>query len=543
MFTQSDRKSTGSAGRLVEHYFHKSNEGWSPSDPEWHPDHNDRIEVLHGDSADLKLWDQYAKANGKKYGLREYVLSPNEHLTEAQAMRMAEIAMSIIDPNDHHDFALVAHYKKRADGGDAPHYHLVVNEVSFETRKMLDSRERNQRAQLISRLVEYEFGLTPESGSYDNWVVDKLRAIGQTQAADDIAFNLGQSRQLKERKAEAKNLKPAEFSKREHQIAKRKDVDLGSVRHQLRDSAGDPAAVARTLVNLEAEGFTVEKGQKGNVVLIEKNGWRKSIQRVAGLDDKTDFYSSFVELKESIGDGGRSKAEETDGRGILRHPEQIDRPAEALLGGRPYPVIIDRREQYRRKFAGAGASAVREDPVGRGSTGNRNEQDRARPGGFGTHQLSTRRQVRDTLAVAGRRDVTGLQKLRRHTAADQVSGRADGVLDTINKFASSQTEKTKQPTVLNKIMRGKAAAAVSGRLDAVLARIRREQMPTGLQKLKRIAAAHAVSSRIDSVLAQMSSSSDGPVAMYVNDDDPNAWQIRMRQWEQSMRGSMGPPGA
>ncbi len=434
MFTQADRKMTGSAGRLVTHYFHKSNEGWSPDDPQWHPDNNDRVEVLHGESVDLKLWDKYASANAKKYGVREYVLSPNIEMSESQALRMAEVAMEIIDADQHHDFVLVAHHKKRVDGSEAPHYHLLVNEVSFETGKVLSSKERNQRCQLISRLVEYEFGLDPEPRSYDDWVVNRLREMGRAQVANDIERNLANAAQFKIITDIKSNLKPADFSTREHQRAKRLGVDLAAVRHELRETAGNPAAVAAVLVDLEAGGFTVEKGRKGNVILIEKNGWRKSIQRVSGLDDKTDFYSAFVELK-------------------------------------------------------------------------------------------------STMAPATVREMTGLDKVRRAVAAERVSGRMDAIISGIDTARGPA-----KPTGLQKLRRGAVAQKVSRRLDSVMDLVLQRRRPTGLQKLRRGAVARAVAGRLDGIMSQIHQpNGSAPVAMYMNDNDPQAWQIRMQQWSESMQ--------
>lgn len=301
MITESDRKSTGSADGLIAHYFNKSNEGLSPGDPDYHPDHNDRVRVLAGDSDDLKIWDQYGKANGKMYGVREVVLAPHAHLTDDQIHRMSEIAREILDPAGDHDFVLVEHSKDRAGGSDAPHYHLLLNEMSFETGKILSSQERNQRAQLISRLVEYEFGLDPVPGYYDRWCAARLREMGRDKVANDIAYNLRHAREGKELKKFKTKIEDTTFNIAEHQRAKRLGVDLADVRHQLRATKGDPQAVAQVLIKFQAAGFNLIKGRKDQVVLIEQNGWQKSIQRVAGFSNKTDFYSAFMAAKKPTG--------------------------------------------------------------------------------------------------------------------------------------------------------------------------------------------------------------------------------------------------
>lgn len=69
----------------------------------------------------------------------------------------------------------------------------------------------------------------------------------------------------------------------------------------LRDAGNDPEATAQALMELEEQGYTIEKGRKDNVVMIGVDGWQKSIQRVAGLDDKTDFYKVFEELRDERG--------------------------------------------------------------------------------------------------------------------------------------------------------------------------------------------------------------------------------------------------
>lgn len=579
MFTQADRKSTGSAGRLVAHYFHKSNEGWSPEDPEFNPDHNDRVELLHGEPVDLKLWDKYAAANGKKYGIREYVLAPTEILSEEQAMRMAEIAMEVIDPNQHHDFVLVAHHKKRADGNEAPHYHLLVNEVSFETGKMLDSRERNQRCQMITRLVEYEFGMDPEPRSYDDWVVRRLREMGRDQAANDIAFNLEQAAQFKIIKDIKSDLKPADFSHNEHQRAKRLGVDLAAVRQELRASAGDPAVVARVLVDLEADGFNVVKGRKGNVVLIEKNGWRKSIQRVSGLDDKTDFYSAFAELREIISHeqvedaAGSDIGRETLGRGVSDDQEATVIGAADVASRGAHQGADAGRGQHRQELGGAGDPAIGADSVRGGSSRRGNQEGRPGAGVPGADQHRDGREVSDTAGRAtGGASLTGLGKLRRASAAAGVSSRTDALLNKISDARApkrtgltilrraaaaagvegrldtiiSRIEKAvapPKPTGLQKLRRGAVAEQVSGRLDRLMGRIERDRRPTGLQKLRRGAAAGVVAGRMNAIMAQIDQpNGSAPVAMYVNDNDPNAWQIRMQQWSDSMRRAQQGPG-
>lgn len=203
--TESNRKSVGRGGAVSFHVFGKTNEGLTPDDPDYNEDFNEKVEVLHGDSKDIKRWDKMAQANGQKYGVREIILSPGAELTKDQALRMAEIAMEAHGA-DGHRWALAVHTKPRADGSGAPHYHLLIEERNLETGKILDSKSRNQLSQMTSRLVEYEFGLEPQPGRYDNWVINRLRDQGRDQAADDIAHNLGQ---VKNSKSQAQKKAPS----------------------------------------------------------------------------------------------------------------------------------------------------------------------------------------------------------------------------------------------------------------------------------------------------------------------------------------------
>ncbi len=312
MITEINTISVGGAGNAVVHYFMKSNAGLSPDDPDWKKKNNDEIVLRHGDSRDLKAWEKHVQAKGRKVAILDIEMMPNGDLTPEQWDRAEEIADMVMGVGDH-ESAMVLHDKPRGDESKFKHGHKLCNMINPFSGRSANTQDIGLKAQVISRLCEYEFGLDPTPGKYDEKVVEWLQDRGMENAAADISHNLEQARALKAEMAErnkpspnAKPLAPATYKNSHLRHAEKNGVDLPKVWNQLRATNNDPTAVADALVDLEGQGFNIVKGDKGNIVLIEKENWRKSLGRLAGLDDDADFYSKFIEAKEK--ENGRAEA-------------------------------------------------------------------------------------------------------------------------------------------------------------------------------------------------------------------------------------------
>ncbi len=215
-------------------------------------DGNEKIVIISGGRETLAAAEGIAALHAQRFGLRHYVISPDEPLSRGQLQRMlAAIRQEYGIPAEALE-TLVAHTKMRADGAKTEHYHYLVPEADPTTGRVLSSRHSYARNEKLARVAECEFGHQITPGRHNRAVIAALRREGRA----DLAARLT---------AAADVPRPtAAFDAEQHQRAKRNGVSLPQARQAIKDAW--KLSDAEMAAALQRAGLRIEKGTKCPII-------------------------------------------------------------------------------------------------------------------------------------------------------------------------------------------------------------------------------------------------------------------------------------
>lgn len=304
---------------------------------------NETVELLDGDPAMLDADDAIAAMEGRKFGLTHFAISPNKEMSNEQWREMEQMIRQEFNIPDDHPSCLVIHTKERADGTKVRHGHLgmgawTTDGKRIETANFMKRNEKN------SRLAEVRFGHEITKGRHNVFAVEGIRGADPAAAAvlDASQITAG---------------KPAfaDFSGAAIKRASRLGVDLLAISYALK-SEGSKGEILGHLEN--EQNITFRRGDKRNVIIIEKNGQFIADLRKALSSSNTDEVLS--ELKSARADAGGNT--ENDRRGCEKNEGR--RRGDALISrssqswsGRPDSGIPGKRNDRSKRSDSAHRSS------------------------------------------------------------------------------------------------------------------------------------------------------------------------------------------
>lgn len=257
---------------------------------------NEAIETLAGDPHDIAAVAEARQlVKGGKNALRQVIFAPSEPLSAAQERRLVEAWRSEFSAESY-EYALVKHTKARADGNEAPHYHMLLPELDA-AGKRLDDRFYKVRNEKLARSFELEFSHKLTKGRHNRAVHQQLANEGHTAAAEAVApLTTG---------------KPAlsRFSAKAHAIAKRENVNLSAISHDLADAVGASSMQIAAALFSVMQKFPVSIGQGEKDLILQSEGgvFIASLNRNLKAD-KEQNGSIINELQRLIWQHGQQQA-------------------------------------------------------------------------------------------------------------------------------------------------------------------------------------------------------------------------------------------
>lgn len=243
MIVKQSRIKTGGSGGIIEHVLNERD--------------NEAVAVLRDDFEDLQAMEAVGASADRKYGIRHFIVSPDQELTPDQLDQvMAELAEEFGFGN--RSVSVVEHSKNRADGGDAPHFHILVSELDDQNRVM-DSSKMFARNEKVARKLEVMFGHDVQKGRHNRAVEQALRDEGHNIIADRLA-------PLTE--GPPPN---SAFSSKQHARAKRLGIDLPRIAAEIQFISDLPTTEKAQKLRAIGEKYNVQfqQGDKKSVLTIK----------------------------------------------------------------------------------------------------------------------------------------------------------------------------------------------------------------------------------------------------------------------------------
>lgn len=246
MNLNGSRISSGGAGGTVAHVLNGEN--------------NETVEIICGDLDQMEELDQLAQVNGQKYGLRHFIINPEEGLAPEQWDRAIEMHKQEFGWGDR-EHVIVAHRKQRLDGSTVEHRHMLVEDAD-QLGKILHIGHQFQRNEKLSRMMEVEFGHRLIKGKHNRAVIKALEKEGRTDVADA----------MKDKHLDKGKPALAQFSSRMNARAKRLDVSLPAIANDCKNASGARGAGLALAIAERDQGVAIRKGDRRDTVVIEKHG-------------------------------------------------------------------------------------------------------------------------------------------------------------------------------------------------------------------------------------------------------------------------------
>lgn len=230
---------TGSAKRIIDHLLRGAD--------------NDRVTLLRGGARDIRDAWADARVHDKANALRLWSLSPAVATSREEALAaLDDIAKEFgLDPRR---AIIVEHEKDRADPtAFHVHWHMCAGEVDPITGKVLSSSHDHARHEFLARLVEHHLHHPFVLGAHTTAVLARMRRDGLTAAADALSHANGLQ-------ADTGPPKGA-FSSIEHQVAKRRGVDLSEVQLMVTAAWKGSRSMTDLKAALSQVGLSMEPGR------------------------------------------------------------------------------------------------------------------------------------------------------------------------------------------------------------------------------------------------------------------------------------------
>lgn len=189
-------------------------------------DENDSVDFLQGSELDVEDMQKDAKAAGREYAIRHWIIAPGESISRDQFRRVVHLL------GEEFGFApnravIVEHEKPRITPETADqHWHVLVAEIDPVTNKVMSNSFDRIRHELVARRSEAEFGHPIILGAHTEAVIAGLRKRDLHNIANRLSSALAS---VPERPREA-------YSSKQYQEAKRQEIDLPALRMAIRDA-------------------------------------------------------------------------------------------------------------------------------------------------------------------------------------------------------------------------------------------------------------------------------------------------------------------
>ena len=239
MIIKQTRIGTGGAARVVAHVNNQAG--------------NELCEKILGSEEDLFFAETLARAEGRKYCIRHFSVSPDQELTGEQLNEMLRMIGSEFAFRGR-DVAVYKHVKKRANGTDFPHFHILVSEQDA-SGKTMSNRMNYVRNEKLARAMELKFGHSLVKGAHN-------RAVAHV-APDHVAQRLSE--------ITTSSRPQSAFGSKANRKAERFGLNLPAIIQELKQlSFSSNREIGEALGALEGK-FSIhfEKGDRRNVILIK----------------------------------------------------------------------------------------------------------------------------------------------------------------------------------------------------------------------------------------------------------------------------------
>lgn len=292
---------------------------------------NERIDLVHGDRADLDDMVADAEGRGCRYAIRHYSISPEQATTREQAMEIIhdlgrefgfDVARAVV----------VEHQKRRAGaGGFDQHWHVMAPEFDPVSGRVMSDKWMRPRHEKIARCAEMRLGHQIVIGRWNAAVERRLRADGRDAEADRITSLVGRDRPC------------SAFTANAHQMTQRAGRSLPNDRALIKD-AWQRADSGRAFVAALADaGLTIRHGDKKAVYVIERDGSLVgAADRLVGKK-RADVASRLVsvDLAGQTKEGQHSERREAPDSAILIHTSEAGSATAIVEQGNPGPPPRD----------------------------------------------------------------------------------------------------------------------------------------------------------------------------------------------------------
>ena len=239
---------TRAAGPLVAHLLHG--------------EENDAVAMVQGTEADIRSAFADARALGRKFALRHFIISPAVETSRADAMMVLgllareftfELETAIV----------VEHAKPRVAGAGAfgAHWHALVPEQDLATgRQTLSSKFSYLRNDKVARLAENRLGHPLVKSAHATAVIKALEYDGEIELAA----------RLQEAADKDPSPRPrAAFSFKVHQMGKRLGADIPAARAAVRAAWETTNSQAAFAGALEESQLLIRAGDKPSTFIVE----------------------------------------------------------------------------------------------------------------------------------------------------------------------------------------------------------------------------------------------------------------------------------
>lgn len=251
---------------------------------------NDVIRVLAGTEADLLDAAADARANGDRYALRHWKVSPAGPMSRQDLRNLlADLAAEFgADPQR---FVVIEHRKPRSDANpDAGvHWHVLAPE-RLASGRIMCSRQSFARHERIARSAELRLGHRLVNGRHALAVANALKATDEAGA-----------RQLMDL-ASAEGSPAAAFTSAQRgAFERRTGLDLPQVRAAVAQAHARSDGARAFKAALDEMGLQVRRGDRGDCWVLEQDGVLVgALHRMVGL--------RAAEVRTYFGAAGRSGA-------------------------------------------------------------------------------------------------------------------------------------------------------------------------------------------------------------------------------------------
>lgn len=353
MIIKQSRVKSGGSGNVIAHVLNEHD--------------NEAVTVLRDDFDDLQVMEDIGQSVGRKYGIRHFIVSPDEALKSDQIDQVvSELSREFGFEN--RSVSIVAHAKTRADGGDAPHFHILVSELNRQNRVM-DSSKMFARNEKVARKLEVMFGHDLQKGRHNKAVEQALRSEGHSDIADRMA-------PLTE--GPPPN---SAFSAKQHARAKRLGINLPRIAAEVQFISDLPIKEKAQKLKEIGDKYDVvfKQGDKRSVLTIQtKTGdLIGNANKAAGLKDFKEVAKIGRELRRSADAGDEGPANQTSRKAGQR--TEADRRNQRTGGiDRSQRPVTDKPTGTKGPERGASgrrgrAGAAAEDVVSTGGSGRESE--------------------------------------------------------------------------------------------------------------------------------------------------------------------------